>query len=215
MQQKQSIMEMQRHIEACAKHIRKLDGGCYSKEKINTLLDTAMQQLEVSCIEMRRLAEAMRPRVPELRVDWGHYNNQTIYGDVELLDTGWLHIRLEALLPHCKAAGGTQYVTDSITRLLDEYMQDGGILPMYDKAFLAIVEHCNFDCSSVYDHDNKGFKAVQNALKGRLFPDDNQFELSLGLFTVRDSNASCCRIFVLPDDEAGDFMYWREELGYA
>ena len=79
-------------------------------------------------------------------------------------------------------------------------------LPLWDKAFTAIVEHRLDAGCGAFDHDNKGFKAVVNALKGRLFPDDNQFELSLGLFTVQDEE-SCCHIYVLPFEEAGDFLY--------
>ena len=70
------------------------------------------------------------------------------------------------------------------------------------------MEHCNFECSEVFDHDNKGFKAVQNALKGRLFPDDDQFELSLGLFTVLDSEMSC-HIYIMPESDASDFMFQK------
>ena len=75
-----------------------------------------------------------------------------------------------------------------------------------NKAFAAIVEHRPDAGCGAFDHDNKGFKSVINALKGRLFPDDNQFELSLGMFTVRDEDA-CCHIYVLPFEEAGDFLY--------
>ncbi|MDD6236683.1 MAG: hypothetical protein PUB00_04815 [Clostridiales bacterium] len=72
----------------------------------------------------------------------------------------------------------------------------------------AIIEHCNFECSEGFDHDNKGFKAVQNALKGRLFPDDDQFELSLGLFTVLDPEMSC-HIYIMPESDASDFMFQK------
>lgn len=122
------------------------------------------------------------------------------------MDTGWMDIRLSALLPHCRVSGGTQYITDTITRLLDAFQAAGGELPLWDKAFTAIVEHRLDAGCGAFDHDNKGFKAVVNALKGRLFPDDNQFELSLGLFTVQDEE-SCCHIYVLPFEEAGDFLY--------
>lgn len=77
---------------------------------------------------------------------------------------------------------------------------------MFEKAFLAIVEHSPLDAAGAYDNDNKGFRAVVNALKGRLFPDDNQFEMSLGLFTVQEED-SCCHIYVMPFESAGDFLY--------
>ena len=81
--------------------------------------------------------------------------------------------------------GGTQYVFDTVTRLLNNYRKSGGVIPCYDKAYMAIVEHCPMDRSGTFDNDNKGFRGAVNALKGRLFRDDNQFELALGLFTVR------------------------------
>ena len=68
------------------------------------------------------------------------------------MDTGWLHMKLNTLLPNYKRIGGTQYISDTITRLLDQFQKDGGKLPMFDKAFLAIVEHCDFNCSEVFDH---------------------------------------------------------------
>ena len=69
-------------------------------------------------------------------------------------------------------------MTDSILRLLNSAEFDGIKLPFFSKAYLGIVEFCPRDCSDVFDHDNKGFKAVQNVLKGRLFPDDDRFESS-------------------------------------
>jgi len=56
---------------------------------------------------------------------------------------------------------------------------------------------------------NKSYKAIQNTLKGRLFADDNQFELSLGLFTELDGE-NACHIYVLPENEAGDFFDMRQ-----
>lgn len=144
--------------------------------------------------------------LPPLRFGSAHYHTEKIYGEVTRMDTGWMDIRLNALLPHCRVSGGTQYITDTIIRLLDAFQAAGGELPLWDKAFTAIVEHRLDAGCGAFDHDNKGFKAVANALKGRLFPDDNQFELSLGLFTVQDEE-SCCHIYVLPFGEAGDFLY--------
>lgn len=204
--QNRKITDIQRHIEACSSYIASLAQGYRSPEKVNTLLDAAMQQIETSCIEMRRLAEEIRPALPNRKSGYGNYHSKEIFGEITLLDNGWLDIRLEALLPHCKTVGGGQYVTDSITRLLNKFKADGGEIPVFEKAFLAIVEHCPMNAAATFDHDNKGFKAVINALKGRLFQDDDQFELSLGLFTVQDEDV-CCHIYVTPYDEAGDFLY--------
>ena len=200
------ITDMQRQVDACSNYIDALAQGCRSQEKVNTLLDAAMQQIELCCIDLRRLCERVRPMLPPIRYGTAHYHTETVYGEVTHMDTGWLDIRLNALLPHCRSAGGTQYITDSITRLLDTFQASGGEMPRWDKAFVAIVEHRPDAGCGAFDHDNKGFKAVINALKGRLFFDDNQFELSLGLFTVRDEE-TCCHIYALPFEEAGDLLY--------
>ncbi len=200
------IITMQRHIDAANKYLQELAKGYQSPEKANTLLDATMNQVELCCIDMRRLCEKLRTRIPRLRRGQAIYHHREISGEVTFLENGWLDIRLNALLPHCKVLGSTQYVADTITRILNHYRSDGGQLPRFDKAFMAIVEHCSEDCSGVFDQDNKGFKGVINALKGRLFPDDNQFELSLGLFTVFDED-ECCHIYVMAEEEAGDFLY--------
>lgn len=203
---KKHITEMQRQIDACSSYINTLAQGCLSPEKINTLLDSAMQKVEGVCINMRRLCEEVRPILPSIRSGYANYHVKDITGSVTAMDTGWIDIRLNTLLPHCKAIGGTEYITDTVTRLLDKFKNSGGEIPMFDKAFLAIVEHSQLDGDGAFDHDNKGFKSVINALKGRMFPDDNQFEMSLGLFTVQDDDM-CCHIYVMPFEAAGDFLY--------
>lgn len=201
-----SITGMLQHLDACNKYLRELEKGYRSPEKCNTLLDAAMQQVELCCIDMRNLCEKARIQLPAFQFGYAKYNHKEIYGEVTLMDNGWLDIRLNALLPHCKIVGGTQYVFDTINRLLNKFQTDGGEIPCFEKAYMAIVEHCPVDCSGTFDNDNKGFKGVVNALKGRLFKDDNQFELALGMFTVIDEDV-CCHIYVTPYDEAGDFHY--------
>lgn len=199
-----AIITMQHHLDAADKYLTELGNGYRSPEKQNTLLDAAMKQVELCCIDMRNLCEKIRPsiRVPHGRC----YNHKEIYGTVTQLDNGWLDIRLNALLPNCRMIGGTQYIFDTVTRLLDGYRNRGGILPCYEKAYMAIAEHCPMERAGTFDNDNKGFRGVINALKGRAFRDDNQFELALGMFTVIDEDI-CCHIYVLPFDEAGDFHY--------
>ena len=201
-----AIGGMRQHLEACSKYLAALEQGYRSPEKRNTLLDAAMQQVELCCIDMRLLCEKARAKQIYPISETGKYNHKTIYGEVNILDNGWVDIRMNALLPHCKVVGGTQYVSDTIVRLLEEFRKEGGELPYYEKAYVAIVEHAPEDCSGAFDHDNKGFKGVINALKGRLFGDDNQFELALGLFTFVDDDPHC-RIYVMPYEEAGDFHY--------
>ena len=161
----------------------------------------------MACIEMRRLYWQLKSK-EETSAEIKPGKAKEIYGEISVTPEGWVHIKLNALLPHCRVTGGTQYVTDSILRLLNSAEFDGIKLPFFSKAYLGIIEFCPRDCSDVFDHDNKGFKAVQNVLKGRLFPDDDRFEMSLGLFTEQ-RNESACHIFVLPDDEAGIFTDMR------
>ena len=201
-----AISGMRQHLDACSKYLVALEQGYRSPEKRNTLLDAAMQQVELCCIDMRLMCEKARSKRIYPLTERGIYNHKTIYGEVNILDNGWVDIRMNALLPHCKVVGGTQYVSDTVIRLLEEFQKPGGELPHYEKVYVAIVEHAPEDCSGAFDHDNKGFKGVINALKGRLFQDDNQFELALGLFTLINEDPHC-RIYVTPYEEAGDFHY--------
>ena len=163
------------------------------------MLDAAMQKIELCCIELRRICEINRPASNPVLFAQSSYYAKEIYGEVTLMDTGWLDIRLNALLPHCRFSGGTQYISDTITRLLKRFRDTGGELPFFQKAFLAIVEHRPVAGCGAFDQDNKGFKAVINSLKGRVFADDDQFELSLGLFTIQDEESCCQMVWELID----------------
>ena len=126
-----------------------------------------------------------------------------IAGQVEVNEFGWLHIQLNTLLPHCRFAPPL-WLTDTITRLLDQHEGRRGKLPVLDHALLVIEELCDVDSRQVYDEDNKGWKAVSNAIKGRLVVDDDQFSLSVCLLAQR-SPEKMCHIYVLPVQDAGDF----------
>ena len=204
------ITEMRTHLEGCAKYLDALEQSFQTPTKINSLLDAAMENIELACLDMRRLSETMRPKIPESTPgNTSNYHTKMIYGEVFLTETGWVHIKLNTLLPHYKILGGTQYLSDCITRLLNKFETEGGKLPLYPKAYLAIIEYCSARSCEVFDHDNKGYKAVLNALKGRLFQDDDQFELSLGLFSVQDNRPPCCHIHVMPEDAASEFHYLK------
>lgn len=201
---------MKNKVKAAEKNIEALILSSRSPVKFNTLIDSAMQQMELACIEMRRIAETIRPQVIDF--SYSEHSTKTIYGEIKQTNYGWLHIKLNTLLPHYKVLGGTQYISDSISRLLDIYVNSGGELPCYDKPFLGIIEHCSVNACEAFDSDNKGYKAVINTLKARVFEDDNQFELSLGLFTV-DDRENYCNIYVLPIEDAAKFMWLKSEGG--
>ena len=127
-----------------------------------------------------------------------------IAGSVEQFGYGWLHIQLNTLLPHCRFQT-PEWLTDTIRRLLDEYESGGSELPWFTGALLVIDEHCGIDGRHIFDQDNKGWKAVSNAIKGRLIPDDDQYTLSLALLSTK-SELNTCHITLLDQADAADFF---------
>lgn len=69
---------------------------------------------------------------------------------------------------------------------------------MLGRAMLVIEEFCDADSHQVCDEDNRGWKVVSNAIKGRLVADDDQFTLSVCLLSQRFSGKKACHIYVLP-----------------
>jgi hypothetical protein len=132
-----------------------------------------------------------------------------ISGKASVNEYGWLHIELNTLLPHCRYTAPA-YLADTITRLLNEYETHGRPLPRFDSAVLIFDEHCDIESRTVYDQDNKGWKAIPNALKGRLIPDDDQFTLHVCLLSTRSKDVSC-HIWLIPQRDAGDFFYLKSE----
>jgi hypothetical protein len=126
-------------------------------------------------------------------------------GSAELIENGWCHLRLEATLPNGKNIAEVKRISDTVTKLLDTFSNRWGYLPEYDRAFVAIIEHTDPENAATYDHDNKGYRVIPNALKGRMFDDDNQFIMSLGLFTVENPNDPHCDIYVIPAEDIAEF----------
>ena len=125
----------------------------------------------------------------------------TVYGELNVTFEGWINISLNTILPSVKYKT-TNYIGDTISQLVKNY---DGELPYYDNAFLAIVEYCNFENHNSLDNDNKGWKMIPNALKGRVIADDNQFILSVGLF-AKISEIPHLEIYILPPEDASIFM---------
>ena len=142
------------------------DGGQMSPNKLQKTLEKPMEQFERTTLELRRLCEryspgaggfAHRPALPYM----------DITGSVETFGYGWLHITLHTLLPHCRYQT-PNWLSDTIRCLLDEYETCGKKLPFYSRAMLVIDEHTGIEGRHIYDQDNKGWKAISNAIKGRL-----------------------------------------------
>ena len=179
------------------------DSGQPVPAKLQRALEQTMERFEQAALELRRLCEKNSPGV-------GGYGSRPAAprmeagGYVERFGYGWLHIQLNTLLPHCRYQT-PEWLSDTIRRLLDEYESGGSELPRFNRAMLVIDEHCGIDGRHIFDQDNKGWKAVSNALKGRLIPDDDQHTLSLALLS-RKSELNVCHIALLDQADAADFF---------
>ena len=210
------LLKMKSHLNDTQNALDYLSANAITFEKHNEILEAATVQFELAVLEFRKLCEKNKIPVWESVPPGKKLHSKEVYGEVELTDNGWLHIRLNTLLPGSRLIQNSRYISDSIMRLLDNFVAYGGTLPFFEKAFLAIIERCDFESRRSFDHDNKAFATVINALKGRLFADDDQFQLSLGLFTELDGE-NTCHVWVMPENEATDFFYQRnmESGGYA
>lgn len=133
-----------------------------------------------------------------------HWSENTPCGKVNVDVNGWLHITLNALLPHCKQKSNPM-LRDSLIRLLCGYKQKSGELPHYERAMLIIDEHCSIKSRKIYDQDNKAWKAIPNALKGLVIDDDDQFSLGIALISTLDDTPSC-HIHVMDIADAGTYF---------
>lgn len=128
-----------------------------------------------------------------------------VAGHVEKLGYSWLHIRLNTLLPHCRYQTPL-WLTDTIRRLLDGFEAGGNTVPYFrERAMLVIDEHSEIAGRRVFDQDNKGWKAVCNALKGRAIPDDDQYTLAVSLLAT-PSTENVCHITLMDLHDASDFF---------
>lgn len=182
------------------------DGGVMPPDKLQRTLEETLEQFEQSTLELRRLCEQYSPGV-------GGYGRRPaaavaeVSGQVQILCDDWLHIRLNTLLPHCRFQT-PNWLTDTIRRLLDSYEAQGKTLPRYERALLVIDEHSAVTGRHVFDQDNKGWKAVSNAVKGRLVPDDDQYTLNVALLSQM-SGENVCHITLLEQRDTADFFSLR------
>lgn len=180
------------------------DGGQMNPNKLQKTLEQTMEQFEAATLELRKLCEryapgsggfAKKPILPSMDVT----------GSVEAFGYGWLHITINTLLPHCRYQS-PNWLSDTIRRLLDSYKACGKELPFFERAMLIIDEHTAMEGRHIFDQDNKGWKAVSNAIKGRLIPDDDQHTLAVALLSTAVQSQECCHITVLPLSDAHDFF---------
>lgn len=180
------------------------DGGQMNPNKLQKTLEQTMEQFESATLELRRLCERHSPGTGSYARK-GVLPAMEVTGRVEEFGYGWLHITLNTLLPHCRHQSPS-WLSDTVSRLLDGYEVCGKKLPFYRNAILVIDEHTNVDGRHIFDQDNKGWKAISNAIKGRLIPDDDQHTLALALLSSKSTGNECCHITLLPLSEAHDFF---------
>lgn len=178
-----------------------------------TQLDCILDQTERAVLRLRLLAETVRTRPVESAHKPPAPEVADIVGTIEVNEFGWVHITLNTLLPNCKYKT-PHWLQDTLAVLLSGYPKNGRKLPRYERAMLVIEEHCSIESRQVYDQDNKGWKAIPNALKGLVFADDDQFTLEIALLAKME-DPSCCHIWVFSADEAGEYFSLRSgNYGY-
>lgn len=184
-----------------------LDGREVDPAILARRLEELAVQMETAAMRSRSLCETHQRRV-SLGSNRPIATQREVAGSVEVNEYHWLHICLNTLLPNCRFTSPS-WLTHTIVRLLDQYDREVSSLPHYDPALLIIDEHCDVENRQVYDQDNKGYKAVSNAIKGRLIPDDDQFTLSLCLLSTKSATPEC-HIYLLPPSDAADFFFMRD-----
>ena len=183
------------------------EGAPMSLLSMQQTLESVSGQFEYAVLEMRKLCDRYAPGVggyPRKRLIRAEHPT----GDVELVEGRWVQITLNTLLPHCRYQSPA-WLADTIRRMLDEYEHEHGRLPCFPKAVLVIEESCSIGGRHIFDQDNKGWKAVSNAIKGKLIPDDDQFSLSIGLL-AKFSDENRCRILIGSAAEAPEIMKFSQ-----
>ncbi len=180
------------------------DGGVMSGQKLQQTLERTTAEFEKATLELRTLCEKHSPGK-------GGYGKRppapycAVTGHVEKLGYSWLHIQLNTLLPSCRYQAPV-WLADTIRRLLDGFEAKGNTVPYFrERAMLVIDEHSDVSGRRVFDQDNKGWKAVCNALKGRAIPDDDQYTLAVSLLST-PSPENVCHITLMDLRDASDFF---------
>lgn len=210
MSKQTDLQEIQRLTEDAAIDARKLliQADNLPPDTFQKMLEELCGSFEDTALRLRRLCEQQSPGT-------GGYKRGCalrpveVMGSVERIGIDWLHIRINTLLPHCRFQPPT-WLTSTLTELLDAYELCGGTLPRFRNALLVIKEYSDITGRHIFDQDNKGWKAVSNAIKGRLVPDDDQYTLQVALLATRSSQ-EVCHITVLDIEDAADFFSARAE----
>ncbi len=171
------------------------------KNEISKNIEEYLCELENLCVKSRNILNEYGYKTSAIGRITTAKTLLNIAGEIEITRDGWLKITLNSLLPNCRHRISS-YIRDTLQKLLESY---AGQLPYFDKTFMAIVEYCNNKNHNALDNDNKAWKMIPNAMKGRIIEDDNQFILSVGLFT-KESEELKCEVYFMPLEEGNIFM---------
>jgi len=153
-------------------------------------------------------AEAMVGNIYEAKKKLEHTTSEKSDKILDIVITvtpeNWLNIRINSLLPSNRLINSVKLLSAHVNDAIASYTK-AKTLPYFEKAYLAIIEHFTPETCKSFDHDNKNLRVIPNCLKGIVFPDDDQFHLSLGIFTVYDEE-TYCDIYVLRLENADDFI---------
>lgn len=208
MNRKNDLRVLQQLTEDAAVDARKLMllADSLKPEDLQQQLEELSGGFEDVALQIRRLCERQMPGAGGYRRGKSLRSLEAV-GSVERIGIDWLHIRINTLLPHCRFQPPT-WLTETLVELLDAYEACGGQLPHFKRALLVIEEYSDVKGRHIFDQDNKGWKAVSNAIKGRVIPDDDQYTLSVALLSTR-SCQDVCHITVLDMKDAPDFFSAR------
>ena len=122
-------------------------------------------------------------------------------------------MQIDTLLPHCRYLPAA-WLTDTVRQLLTAYMQHTNFRLHFRQMLLVIDEHSDVDGRHVFDQDNKGWKAVSNALKGLVIDDDDQYHLSVHMMSSRSAENVCHISLVLPESAEEFFKFHQKGIAY-
>ena len=129
------------------------DGGAMPDKKLQQTLEQTMGYFESATLELRKLCERHAPGI-------GVFGGKPLAkqelptGSIEIAGCGWVHMKINTLLPHCRYQS-PEWLSDTIRYLLTKYMTVTDLHVRFKRMMLVIDEHSNIHDRHVFDQDNK------------------------------------------------------------
>ena len=93
----QLLKEMKKRVLASGACVDSLIGVPPESERFNNLLEVALQQQEMACIEMRRLYWQLKSK-EETSTEIKPGKAKEIYGEISVTPEGWVHIKAKCFI---------------------------------------------------------------------------------------------------------------------